>query len=407
LIEMVIRKMPILIFLILLFLSSTLSAQPAASDRPTSEEELSQPLLPYELPAEEPPIPPSDLEANDTPNDNGRSITITWNKSPDERVITYEILRSSKESPEFVPIGSFQAGTIRYQDTSVNPGENYRYRIRSSIGEIFSDSAPTGWVMAKAQWFNTRRTAMLVATVVICGLVLIFIFLAKGGRELYVRKIAGLEAIDEAIGRATEMGRSVLYVPGILDMDDIQTIASMVILGRVAKRAAEFDVDIHVPVARSIVMTTAQEVVKEAYLNAGRPDAFKQDRIHYITDEQFAYAAALDGIMLRDKPATVLYFGAFYAESLILAETGHSVGAIQIAGTAMPSQLPFFVTACDYTLIGEELFAASAYLSKEPLLLGSLKGQDWGKAIFMGLIVLGVIFETFGIGWLTRLLVTG
>jgi hypothetical protein len=86
--------------------------------------------------------------------------------------------------------------------------------------------------------------------------------------------------------------------------------------------------------------------------------------------------------------------GQFYAESLILAETANSVGAIQIAGTAMPSQLPFFVAACDYTLIGEELFAASAYLSKDPKLLGSLKGQDVGKFIFLLVILVGVVFLT-------------
>jgi len=110
--------------------------------------------------------------------------------------------------------------------------------------------------------------------------------------------------------------------------------------------------------------------------------------------------------MIREKPATVFFLGAFYAESLILAETGHSVGAIQIAGTAMPAQLPFFVAACDYTLIGEELFAASAYLSKEPLLMGSLKGQDWGKVIFMFFIGAGVILETMGITFLAKYLVT-
>jgi len=88
--------------------------------------------------------------------------------------------------------------------------------------------------------------------------------------------------------------------------------------------------------------------------------------------------------------------GAFYAESLILAETGNSIGAIQIAGTAMPAQLPFFVAACDYTLIGEELFAASAYLSKEPKLLGSLKGQDLGKAIILLAILVGIVMTSIG-----------
>jgi hypothetical protein len=116
--------------------------------------------------------------------------------------------------------------------------------------------------------------------------------------------------------------------------------------------------------------------------------------VYYLTDDQFGYAAALDGLFLRERPAAVFLQGQFYAESLILAETANSVGSIQIAGTAMPSQLPFFVAACDYTLIGEELFAASAYLSKDPKLLGSLKGQDVGKFIFLLVILVGVLFLT-------------
>ena len=118
--------------------------------------------------------------------------------------------------------------------------------------------------------------------------------------------------------------------------------------------------------------------------------------LNYVTDEQFGYVAAVDGIMVREKPATCFYLGAFFAESLIMAETGHSIEAIQIAGTAMPAQLPFFVAACDYTLIGEELFAASAYLSHEPRQLGSLKGQDVGKVIAMVFILLPVIALTAG-----------
>ena len=110
-----------------------------------------------------------------------------------------------------------------------------------------------------------------------------------------------------------------------------------------------------------------------------------------------AFNAAIDGMIVREKPATMFYMGAFFAESLILAETGNSVGAIQIAGTAQPAQLPFFVAACDYTLIGEELFAASAYLSREPRQLGSLKGQDIGKGLFILCIIVGVILATLNV----------
>jgi hypothetical protein len=152
------------------------------------------------------------------------------------------------------------------------------------------------------------------------------------------------------------------------------------------------------PTSRSLVMSTARETVKEAYLSAGRPDAYREDSIYYVTDEQFGFVAHVDGVMLRRRPAACFYLGAFFAESLILAETGNSIGAIQIAGTAMPTQLPFFVAACDYTLIGEELFAASAYLSRDEKMLGSLKGQDWGKVIAMLFILLGSIVTTFAQG---------
>jgi len=144
-------------------------------------------------------------------------------------------------------------------------------------------------------------------------------------------------------------------------------------------------------------MVTAREVVKEAYLNAGRPDAYNDDMVYYLTDDQFGYAAGVDGLIVRQKPATIFYQGAFFAESLILAETGNSIGAIQIAGTAMPAQLPFFVAACDYTLIGEELFAASAYLSYEPRLLGSLKGQDLGKMIIILALIVGFVIQVLGL----------
>jgi hypothetical protein len=250
-------------------------------------------------------------------------------------------------------------------------------------------------VMAERQWFHPGRINMLVASLVLSLFILIFIWQASLGKELYIRPIAGLEAVQEAIGRATEMGKPVLFIPGIMDMDDIQTIAAVTILGRVARMVAEYDAQILVPTSRSLVMTVASEVVREAYLDAGRPDAFKSDNIRYLTDDQFGYVAGVDGIMLRDRPAANFYLGTFYAESLILAETGASIGAIQIAGTAMPSQLPFFVAACDYTLIGEELFAASAYLSREPKQLGSLIGQDWGKVIFLIFIIIGSIIAIF------------
>ena len=242
--------------------------------------------------------------------------------------------------------------------------------------------------------FNREKTALFVWIVFIGAAVTVSVWLAKSGRPIKIRRIAALEAVDNAVGRATEMGRSILFVPGIQDMDNIQTVAGLTMLGRVAKTAAEYDATIEVPTCRSLVMEAARDTVRTSYLSAGRADGFSADRISYITDDQFGYVAHVVGSMVREKPATCFYMGCFFAESLIFAETGNAIGAIQIAGTAESSQLPFFVAACDYTLIGEEFFAASAYLSGEPAQLGTLRGQDIGKFAVGVLIVLGVLAST-------------
>jgi len=83
--------------------------------------------------------------------------------------------------------------------------------------------------------------------------------------------------------------------------------------------------------------------------------------------------------------------GEFYAESLILAETANSVGAIQVASSTELTQTPFFIAACDYVLIGDEFYAASAFLTRQPVLVGSLIGQDWCKLAIAWLIVMGVV----------------
>ena len=216
---------------------------------------------------------------------------------------------------------------------------------------------------------------------------------ARSGEEIYLRTIPGLKAIEEAVGRATEMGKSVLFVPGISDLDQVETITGLNILGHVAEHTAKYETSLNVPVSKSIVMEAGREVCKESYLRAGRPDLYYDDMVHYVSEEQFAYTAGVTGIMEREKPAACFYLGRFFAESLILAEAGNSIGAIQIAGTGSYSQIPFFVTACDYTLIGEEFFVASAYLSDRPELIGSIKGQDIVKLLVMIAMVLTVVFN--------------
>tara|TARA_B110000263_G_C15186031_1_gene453842 strand:- start:93 stop:932 length:840 start_codon:yes stop_codon:yes gene_type:complete len=234
--------------------------------------------------------------------------------------------------------------------------------------------------------------APLFFMVIGCSVILMSsIYWAEDGKEIFIREIPGIKAMEEAVGRATEMGKPVMFVPGIQDFNEVETIAGINVLGHVSKLTAEYETELNVPVCKSIVMEAAREICKDSYLQAGRPDLYHNDMVHFLAADQFSYAAGITGYMLREKPAACFYQGKFFAESLLLAETGNSIGAIQIAGTGSSSQIPFFVTACDYTLIGEEFLTASAILSDKPELKGSIRGQDIIKLfIILGMILASV-----------------
>ncbi len=347
--------------------------------------------------------PPSGLEAVDHGWDNGSRIDLSWDRSADDpgAVVKYRIdMPDPKKEGDWKMVDIIDSptkeGRVEFTVEQLAVGKAYTFRVAgmTETGKMSEWVTTASAVTPVMQLFDGQRFWLVFIVMIFGGAVVYWIRHARSGREIKVRKIAGLEAVDEAVGRATEMGRSILFVPGIQDINEIQTIAGLSILSRVAKTAAEYDAKIEVPTSKSLVMTTARETVQASYLSAGRPDAYNEDLIYYVTDEQFGYVAYLQGMMVREKPATCFYMGAFFAESLILAETGNSIGAIQVAGTAMPAQLPFFVAACDYTLIGEEFFAASAYLSGSPEELGSLKGQDVGKVVVGVVLILGVVLAT-------------
>jgi hypothetical protein len=374
-------------------------------------------LMPLTAHAETPLTPPRQVHAFDTPSDGGGSLTVTWDKANGEsKDFRYQVLLHEPNAGEPKVIAEFASDSHYVYDskapwwTRPAPKDAHQYTIKSGKGIELKDGtsyavtvavvageqrAPATPVQATPEpnWFNWNQANNL-AIVVIFGFIVLGSIQTARRKEIFLRRIPGLDAVDEAIGRATELGKPILYLTGAGDMSEPSTVAAAVILGRVAKRVASYETELMVPHRDPIVMAVCQEITKQSYLEAGKADAFKEDSNFFITTDQFSYTAAVDGIMLRKQPAANFFMGSYFAESLLLTETGASTGAIQIAGTDSDHQMPFFVTTCDYTLIGEELYAASAYLSREPVQLGTLRGQDIGKACILVALGLGTALAT-------------
>ncbi|MBI2921196.1 MAG: hypothetical protein HYY18_08950 [Planctomycetes bacterium] len=367
----------------------------------------------------------AEVKFEDFTSDNGSAVAATWRAGPDDEKTTYYVLVAASENGPWAVAESTPGGENFMPDAGLpfwlwgrdkdvhflkitksplgplQPNEDPATHTRAPTPDwwfrLVAESGGSRWESAPVKlrpewnvfdWAKLNKFFYMIGFAAVC---LVVIRIARG-RHLFIRRIPGLDAVDEAVGRATEMGKPIYYLTGRNSMTDVSTVAATLILGEIAKKVATYDTQIKVPHTDAIVMAVCQEITREAYITAGRPDAFREDSNFFVTDDQFGYTAAVDGMMVREKPAACFYMGYYYAEALLLAETGASTGAIQVAGTDADHQLPFFVTACDYTLIGEELYAAGAYLSREPVLVGTLRAQDVGKAVILaGLLILTVV----------------
>ncbi|MBN1902982.1 hypothetical protein JW926_16785 [Candidatus Sumerlaeota bacterium] len=381
---------------------------------------------------------PTGLEVIDTPSDSGESLLLKWPKMENESIQwSYVIYRSSSPDGEFKEVEKIESskeygsdnpqwfgfdkenanfhvykvspvwemrdlvlrswgGKEQTTQERVEPLKTY-YKIGVTDGEqtLIGKEVVSG--IPKENWYRRDRFNGNIILIILFAIVITFILHAQRNPNLFLRKIPGIDAVDEAVGRATEMGKPILYSTGYYDISELSTICSVNILAHVAKKVAQYDSRLIVPCKYPVAMTVCQEVVREAYINAGRPDAFNASDIFFIAGEQFSYTIGVDSIMVREKPAANFFLGTFAAEALILAETGATTGAIQIAGTDSNYQIPFFIVACDYCLISEELYAASAYLARNPQLIGSLKGQDAGKMLLFFALIVGTLMVTIGV----------
>ena len=224
------------------------------------------------------------------------------------------------------------------------------------------------------------------------------IWQAKRGKGIYIRRIPGLGNIEEAVGRATEMGRPAVFGLGIFGMDQMPTLAALAILQYVAELCAKLGARLIVPICIENVLPAAKSICYESWKAAGKEEEYNEDDVRFIPGGQLYYAMASMGWMQREKVSAGFYFGHWEAESIMFGETGQALDAIQISGTEQLFQIPFFIATCDYVLIADEFYAASAYLSREPVMIGSIGGQDLGKVLFMLIVSIIAILATF-VGW--------
>jgi len=242
-----------------------------------------------------------------------------------------------------------------------------------------------------SQNLQRGRGFELVFVIIVGILTYLFYRYGKRGREWEIRPLEGLEAIFEGIGRGAEMGRPIMVLPGIGDLGDPQTLAGLTVFGELTQRGAEIGVTTLSCASSSNVIAASEAIARSSYTAAGKEDLYTTGKyIRWFGGDQFSYAVGTAGTILAEKPAMIVFLGYFLMDVVLDAETGARVGAVQIGGTL--GNLAYVAMFCDYLLIGEEIYAASASISKDKMAISTLAGQDWMKIISIGLMVVGVLF---------------
>jgi hypothetical protein len=228
--------------------------------------------------------------------------------------------------------------------------------------------------------------------------------LARKGKVRELRPLPALEAISEGIGRSAEMNRPVYMTPGMSDVGTATTIAGLAVLDVMATQCAKLDVPL-LTVFGHGALGAAEMIVAEAYRREGKAELYSPGKqVLYFSTDQYAHTAGEAALFQREKPGLCVFIGNFYSEILYLGEAAARVGAMQIGGTHQQLAIPMMAVTMDYILIGEEMYAMAASITRDPVKVGSILAQDIGKIFLFGISIIGVIAMLFGssilIDWL-------
>ncbi len=225
---------------------------------------------------------------------------------------------------------------------------------------------------------------------------LLFIYIAfievrlRGKPNL--RPLPALDFLKGTFHKAIESGRPLHISSGtgtLGDKDTAETRAGLSLLEYTQKQGSQY----HVPVTSTFFHPAPMLSAYDFRRKTGARGGY----IYFIAPEKGVYAAGAAEVLKNEKPILHIAVGPFGYEFLILSEMANHQGIDQVAGSTDPAVLPFVYTSTDHNLLGEEVFAAGAYLSREPQALAGIIAQDVMRFILICGIALGVILKTLGV----------
>ncbi|MBN1994908.1 MAG: hypothetical protein JW953_19595 [Anaerolineae bacterium] len=229
---------------------------------------------------------------------------------------------------------------------------------------------------------------------IFAGLLFYFTGRLTAGRSPALRRIHAFEALKGFTGRAIEAGRALhlsVGVGSVANQSTADSLAGLTVLDYLAEQGATTGVPPIVSMADPTVMLFAQNALRAAHADDPEvaEEAYRQ--IRWIAPQPAAYAAGVMSLMNIDETEANVLVGKFGDEYLLMGETAARRGSGHIGGTSDPNTLPFIYASAEETLLGEEIYAAGAYLQQRPFHISSLVAQDTMRWLILLFILTGIL----------------
>ena len=248
------------------------------------------------------------------------------------------------------------------------------------------------------------RETLLLLIVVLLVFILTLLHHARavaGKQPINRRPLRGLGVIWQALARGAETGRAIHLSPGSGGIggrsSTVETVAGLLAAERVATEAALNGAPLIASSGDAVAHLALRGTLRQAYQRAGLGQDYDSTNVQLLAHQDaMAYASGVSALYLRQKLEASQLIGGFGQEFLLAGEVGAQAGVPQLAGAAATNALPLAYLTAEGTLIGEELYAAEAYLARTPAPQARLLTQDALRTVIILAIVILLILSALG-----------
>lgn len=223
---------------------------------------------------------------------------------------------------------------------------------------------------------------------------------ARRQGERPLRHIPAFHRLKQEMALSVEAGQQVhlaLGHGGLFEMPGAATFLALTMLQHTSRLAAVSD---YPPVATSgeaVQGLLSQEIAHAAarLLRAEEQFTLNLGQINGLTP--FSYAAGALTLVSEPKVAVNAFGGSFGSEAALLSDAALKRGNLVLAGSENLTAQAVFFPATETPLLGEEFFAAAAYLQGGTIARAALLAQDIFRWALIVVLLGGALLKLVGV----------